>query len=708
MAMDTKIVIVGAGYAGILTAKKLAKRFRKDKSVSITVIDKNPFHTMLTELHEVAAGRVDENGIRISLKRVFAGRDVDVKQDLVTDIDFEKRTVVGTNERYEYDYLVLCAGSKPTFFGVSGAREHAFTLWSYEDAIVLKDRIPDMFRRAANETDEGEKKRLLTFHIVGAGFTGVEMAGELAEYVPVLCDKFEVDRELVSISVIDVLDRTVPTLPPKLSAKVERRLKKMGVRVLLNTRVASIGEDYIEFGNGENPTHEKSGTAIWAAGIESADITGKAAEDLESAGRGRIKVDRYLRSVNDERVYVIGDNMFYIPPGEEHPVPQVVENCEHSAAVAAHNIVCAVTGKDGMIEYRPSFHGIMVSIGGRYGVAHVGTAKKKVSLPSFFAMFVKHFINMVYFVQLLGWNKIFSYMKKEFFTIRHCRSFVGGHFSNRTPSFLLVPLRIWLGAVWVFEGVKKILEGWFVSPKLAGFFNGANQWYNSILSGAGGAADGTSGATPAAADAVSQATGAVADAVSSATDAVADAVSSAASAVADVVSSATAVAADAASTATPAAEAVTSIGKAIINFDFLGLFKVLFVSGKDPTDAALSDYAFKLDVPLINRMINDLILPSEGFTMFMQIAIVVAEILIGLALIGGLFTTPASAASLVLQAMFVTTTGLYLTTFWMVFAGIAVLVGGGRIFGLDYYVMPALKKKWKNVKWVRKWYLYND
>lgn len=708
MTMDTKIVIVGAGYAGILTAKKLANRFRKNKGVSITIIDKNPFHTMLTELHEVAAGRVDESGIRISLKRVFAGRDVDVRQDLVTEIDFEKRTVIGSNERYEYDYLVLCAGSKPTYFGVSGAEEHAYTLWSYEDAILLKDRIPDMFRKAAGELDEEEKKRLLTFHVVGAGFTGVEMAGELAEYVPVLCDRYEIERELVSISVIDVLDRTVPTLPPKLSAKVERRLKKMGVRVLLNTRVVSIGEDFIEFGNGEDTTHERTGTVIWAAGIEAADITEKAAEDLEAAGRGRIKVDQYLRSVKDERVYVIGDNMHYIPPGEEHPVPQVVENCEHSAATAAHNIVCAVTGKGEMKVYKPSFHGIMVSLGGRYGVAHVGFPNRKFSLPSFLAMFVKHFINMVYFVQLLGWNKIFSYMKKEFFTIRHCRSFVGGHLSNRTPSFLLMPLRVWLGAVWVFEGIKKILEGWFVSPKLAGFFNGANQWYNNILNGTGGTADGASGATPAAADAVSAATQAAADTVSTASAAVTDAVSSATGMAADAVSAATSVAADAASAATPAAEAVSAIGKAIINFDFIGLFRILFVSGKDPVDAALSDYAFKLDVPLINRMINDLILPSETFTMFMQIVIVLAEILIGLALIGGLFTTPASAASLILQAMFVTTTGLYLSTFWMIFAGIAVLVGGGRTLGLDYYVMPVLKKKWKNVKCIRKWYLYHD
>jgi NADH dehydrogenase len=119
----------------------------------------------------------------------------------------------------------------------------------------------------------------------------------------------------------------------------------------------------------------------------------------------------------------------------------------------------AITGKGKMRPYKPVFHGTMVSIGGRYGVARVGTPGFMVSLPSFFAMFTKHFINIVYFVQVLGWNKIWHYLKHEFFTIRNCRSFVGGHLSNRTPSFLLVPLRLWLGVAWLFEGVMKIIDG---------------------------------------------------------------------------------------------------------------------------------------------------------------------------------------------------------------------------------------------------------
>ena len=682
--MKNKILIIGAGYAGILTAKKLAKKFKKNDDVSVTIIDKNPFHTMLTELHEVAASRVDEDSIKISLKRVFAGRRVNVVLDTIESFDFDNKLVSGKNGKYDYDYLVLAAGSKPTFFGVPGAEEFSYKLWSYEDAVNLRTHINNCFRRAEAETDPAEKKKLLTFHVVGAGFTGVEMVGELAEYVPILCDKYEIDKKDVSIYNVDILTRTVPNLPEKLSSKVEKRLRKMGVTMMLNCGVVGIGPDFIETKKDGKVVKHAAGTVIWAAGIESSDITNQAAKTLQSAARGRIKLDSYLRSLDNDHVYVVGDNMLFTAEGEERPVPQMVENCEQSAAVAANNIYAAITGKGQMTAYKPSFHGMMVCVGGRYGVARVGLPKFMFNLPSFLAMFAKHFINIIYFIQVLGWNKIFSYMKHEFFTIRNCRSFVGGHFSNRTPSFLLVALRIWLGAVWLFEGIMKIVEGWFNKPMLAGFFGGANTWYNNILNGAAGATEGTSGAT-------SEGASAAAGAVAQAGKAVAEAVSSATTTGGDVV-----------------ADASNKIGTVILNFDFLNLFKVIFVSGKSLAHSTISDYAFRLDVPLMNWSIYKFILPHDSVQMFMQISIVIAEILIGLALIGGLFTTPASALSLILQVMFVCTTGLYLGTFWMIFAGIAVLIGAGRTFGLDYYVMPLLKRQWKKLPIVRKLYIYND
>lgn len=656
--MDKKIVILGAGYGGILTAKKLARKLKKHDDISLTIIDKNPFHTMLTELHEVAANRVDEDSIRVSLEKVFVGRKVTVVLDTIENIDFDQKQVVGIAGSYEYDYLVLAAGSKPTYYGVPGAEEFTFKLWSYHDAVLLKDHIHDTFRKAEKETDIEEKRRLLTFYVIGAGFTGVEMVGELAEYIRILCKKFAIDRKMVQIFNVDVLDRPIPTLPEKLSSKVTKRLNKMGVTIMMETNVVGIGRDFIETKKDDTVTHNKSGTIIWTAGIESSDITGKAAQVLPAGGRDRIKVDSFLRSIANEYVFVVGDNMMFIPEGEENLVPQMVENCEQSAKTAANNIECAVLGTGEMEPYTPSFHGVMVSVGSRYAVARVGFSNHMFNLPSFLAMFTKHFINVTYFVQLLGWNKVLSYLKHEFFTIRNSRSFVGGHFSNRTPSFLLVPLRIWLGAVWLFEGIMKIVDGWFKSPQLTSFFGGANSWYESIIGSNSPAA--VSAATT---DAVTSATGA-----------------------GDVVSA----------------------GTSILNFRFLGLFDVIFVSGKELAQSTLNDYAFKLNVPLMNWFIEKLILPNTGMQIFMQIFIVIAEILIGLALIGGLFTTPASAFSLVLQVMFVCTTGLYLGTFWMIFAGIAMLIAAGKTFGLDYYAMPFLKKRWKKLSFIKKWYLYND
>jgi NADH dehydrogenase len=330
----------------------------------------------------------------------------------------------------------------------------------------------------------------------------------------------------------------------------------------------------------------------------------------------------------------------------------MVENAENSADTIAKNLLRDIKGEGEKEKYAPKFHGTMVSVGGRYGVAHVGLPGKFFALPSFLAMFAKHFINVIYFIQVLGWNKVFSYLRHEFFTIRDSRSFLGGHFSNRSPSFMLVPLRVYLGCYWLYEGIMKILEGWFKTPSLTGFFTGANQFYENIINSASGIV--TDAAASATTEAVASATG----------------------------------------------EAAASAGKLIFKFDMFNLIRLILVES--------GEYAFKIQVGLVDIFMNNVVLPSDGMQMFFQITIVLAEVLIGLALIGGLFTTPAAAVSLLLQGMFLTSTGLYMSTWWMLFAGIAMLFSGGRALSLDYYVMPQLKKKWRALRFVRKGYLYND
>jgi len=650
--MAKNIVILGAGYAGVLTAKKLEKKFRKYSDVNITVIDKHPYHTMLTELHEVAANRTPESHIRISLSKIFAGRRVNVKLDTVTAIDCQRKCLIGQVGTYAYDYLVISAGSKPTYFKTPGAEENAFKLWSYEDAVRLKHHILDVFNRSVTETDPEKRKSLLTFYVVGAGFTGVEMVGELAEWIPILCDEFEIDPREVKIANVDMLNRAVPTFPEGISAKAEKRLRRMGVEVVLQTGVCEVGKDYIDLKRGEDCIRVSTSTVIWTAGVEGSEVI-QSSQGLEKAGRARLRTDEYLRAAGTQGVYVAGDNIFYIPEGENEPVPQMVENAEQSAHTVAHNIAAEITQTGSLEKYKPAFHGAMLSIGSRYGAAYVGTANRKFSLASFFAMFAKHFINLIYFIQVAGWYKIAGYLKNEFFTVRNRRSFVGGHFSNRTPSFMLVPLRLFLGAVWIFEGVKKIIEGWLTQPKLKDFFDSATSWFDAIVQG-----------TPP-------------DATSSAT-------------------------------ATGGGESVVQAGQVLFNINFLGIFKAIFVSGKPLTDATLNDYAFKLDIGLMNWFVSNVIVANPGVSLFMQISIVFVEILIGLSLMGGLLTGVSALVSLVLLFMFATTTGLYLSSFWMGFAAIAMLFGAGKIFGLDYYALPIVGRGWRRIGWVRRLYLYHD
>ncbi|MFO7636038.1 MAG: NAD(P)/FAD-dependent oxidoreductase [Clostridia bacterium] len=311
--MSKRIVILGGGYGGVLTAKKLEKQIRKRKlkDVTLTLIDKNPYHTMLTELHEVAAGRVEEDSIRIDLHKIFARRNVEIVLDEIISADFEKNTLTGKRGEYPYDYLVVGSGCKPAYYGVEGAEDMAFSLWSYEDAIRIREHVQDMFRNALNEADLEKRKEMLTFVVSGAGFTGVEMAGELAEWVPVLCERFGVDREEPRIIICDMLPEILMSLPEKQINKARKRLEKMGVGILTGESMTRITNDSAFL---ETTGRIGTRTVIWTCGVVGSDIV--KSMDLKKQARDRVIVNAHLQSPDYKNVYVVGDNMFYIPEGE--------------------------------------------------------------------------------------------------------------------------------------------------------------------------------------------------------------------------------------------------------------------------------------------------------------------------------------------------------------------------------------------------------
>jgi NADH dehydrogenase len=177
MSDRIRIVILGGGYGGVHAAKKLYKQYKRRDDVEITLIDKNPYHTLMTELHEIAGSRTEPEAVQVSFHKIFGGKKVNVVIDEITGIDLEEKKLTSETTNYGYDYLVIGAGGAPEFFDIPGVQENSFTLWSLEDAIRIRTHVEDCFREAAKEPNPEKRRQLLNFTIAGAGFTGIELAG---------------------------------------------------------------------------------------------------------------------------------------------------------------------------------------------------------------------------------------------------------------------------------------------------------------------------------------------------------------------------------------------------------------------------------------------------------------------------------------------------------------------------------------------------
>lgn len=443
-----RIVILGAGYAGVEAAKVLSKKFKKDDSVQITLINDNPFQTLLTELHEIAGRRTEKESVMVDLYKVFNATKVNFIRDRIESIDYEAKTLKSSKETYGYDYLVLGCGAEPAYFGIEGVKEYGFTIWSLKDALKIKEHVLKSFEMARGEKNAAKRKELLTFVVAGAGFTGIETVGELFEWKDVLCDEYGIDPKEVTIYNVEAMPTILPILRPSLQSKAANFLTKKGVKLMTNSPIVKATPDSIVLKDGQEI---KTKTLIWTCGVQGNSFT--ASTGLTLGKRNRVQVNDYMQSMDKEEVYLVGDNAYYEIDGK--PIPQIVETAIQTGECAAHNIAADIT-KTEKKKLKLNTHGFMVSIGSHYCVAEL----MGIPLSGFFAMAMKHLVNLHYLWGVGGLRLIWNYLLHEFFHIKSNRSFVGGHLAHRTHTFWLLPLRLYVGAMWLIEGVKKVQEGW--------------------------------------------------------------------------------------------------------------------------------------------------------------------------------------------------------------------------------------------------------
>ncbi|NRE02622.1 NADH dehydrogenase FAD-containing subunit [Enterococcus faecalis] len=627
------IVVVGAGYAGVSATKFLAKKFKKDTDVTITLIDRHSYHTMMTELHEVAGGRVEPEAIQYDLQRLFSRKkNVKLVTDTVTGIDKENKVVKTLAGSYPFDQLILGMGGEPNDFGTPGVKENGFTLWSFDDAVKIRHHIEATVAKAAIEPDAEVRKAMLTFVVCGSGFTGIEMVGELIDWKDRLAKDAKIDPDEITLMVVEAMPTILNMLSRNDAAKAERYLEKKNVQLLLNSPIVEVAADHIKLKDGsEVPTH----TLIWTAGVKA---TSDAADfGLEAARGSRLVANEYMQAkgYEDKNIYIIGDLVYY-EETPNTPTPQIVQAAEQTGHTAAANIVADIKGGE-KHAFKGNYQGFMVSIGAKWGVANLFD---KIHLSGFLAIIMKHIVNLKYFFDIRSGYYMFQYIMHEIFHIKDDRSVARGHTSRYGNVLWSVPLRVFYGMVWLVESMKKIVgNGDYLKPST---WFGDGSWFTDkvVFPFPWLQEQVTTGASQATETATTAASGAADAAASGGADA-----------------------------ATQAAH-----------------FGLSYAYGETPMQ--VFDH-----MPKWFESVMKFMMPNQEVALFMQKFMTIVEVCIALALIAGLFTWLSSAATIGLTIAFCLSGMFYWVNIWFIFVAFALMNCSGRAVGLDRWVIPWIQRK---------------
>lgn len=432
MGRQHRVVILGGGFGGLHAARALGKA-----PVDVTLIDRRNFHLFQPLLYQVATGSLSPGEIASPLRGILnRQRNTRVLLGEVVDIDpAPKRVFLGDGGNLEYDSLIVATGSRSSYFGNEQWREWAPSLKSVEEATAIRHKILYAFEAAEREANPEERRAWLRFIIVGGGATGVELAGALGEIArhTLRRDFRSIRPEEAQILILDGAQRVLPAFPEDLSAKAERALIRIGVRVRDGVRVVAIDRDGVTFKTPAGTDRLAAKTVLWAGGVTASELGVQLAARLgvETDRSGRIKVAPDLTVPDHPDIYVVGDLALASRP-DGRQLPGVAPVAIQQGAYAARAILDRLNGRTDLPPFRYFDQGDIAVIGRAAAVANIFGLHVS-GFPAWMIWLFIHLMNLVEFqsriLVLIQWG--FQYLTFN----RGARLITGSTASDSIDSF---------------------------------------------------------------------------------------------------------------------------------------------------------------------------------------------------------------------------------------------------------------------------------
>ncbi len=392
MTHSKNIVILGAGYAGLLSAIKISKKLPEAK---VTLIDQRDYQLFSFDLYEVATADEElvsveqlKEAITLPLKSLLKGTSVELVQSEVKQINLKEKNVQILGKTISFDQLIIATGSVSDDYGIKGAKEFALPLKTLEDALRLRNKIEFAFQ--AHTMDMTKKH--LRFVVAGGGYTGCELAAELLKLKNFLCFKYNYPWEKVEILVVEAASELIPGFSKRLSGDAFMRFKDLGVEVLVSSAIKEITSQFVELNSGDKLTYD---AILWTVGVKGRelDIVPKALADKKN----RLVVNEHLQLEGYQNVFALGDAACVLNE-QGRPVPSSAQDAIDQALYLSKALPQILQNQK-PAKYIPKKHGFIVCLGGKWAIMDY----KGWYVKGFVAYVIDQAAHIRYLAKLMGW-----------------------------------------------------------------------------------------------------------------------------------------------------------------------------------------------------------------------------------------------------------------------------------------------------------------